>query len=205
MKKEWIQALIFWGISLLFLAILIPIAGADNLTGSVIRFHVIANSDSEEDQSLKLLVRDRLLDYAKTNFSTIGEIENAKFEIENRLGDLEREAKDVLEENGCFLPVSVALKEEYYPTKEYENLSFPNGTYLSLQVRIGRAQGKNWWCVFFPPMCFNSALNTEDALLEAGMEKENVKTVTRSGGEYKIRFKIVEIWEKTKTSLKAFF
>ena len=78
-------------------------------------------------------------------------------------------------------------------------------TYLSLQVKIGEARGQNWWCVLFPPLCLDSSIGKEDALLGAGMEEENVKTVTRNGTEYVLRFKILELFEEAKRKINSFF
>ena len=113
-------------------------------------------------------------------------------------------AENLLRENGSEEKVSLSLTEEYYPTREYEALSLPAGRYLSLQVKIGKAEGQNWWCVLFPPICVNSAAAAEDALLEAGMSETNVKTVARDGAPFRFRFKILEIWEEAKESLRSF-
>ena len=178
MKKEWTLAIVFWGIALLLLFAISPIAGEENLYQSVIRIHVLANSDSKEDQDYKLLVRDQLLTYASEHFSHLSDVKEASQEIPKNFDAMQRVAQDALCEAGCTMPVELSLTEEYYPTRDYESLSLPGGKYLSLQVKIGQAGGKNWWCVLFPPICLNTALDTEDALLEAGMNEENVKTVT---------------------------
>ncbi len=205
MKKEWTLAIVFWGIALLILFAISPIAGEENLYQSVIRIHVLANSDSPQDQEYKLLVRDRLLSYSQENFAQLDGKEEASEEICKRFDDMQRIAQDALLEAGCAMPVELSLMEEYYPTKRYESLSLPSGKYLSLQVKIGQAQGQNWWCVLFPPICLNTALDTEDALLEAGMKEENVKTVTVQKGKYKIRFKILEWWGRGKEKIAEIF
>jgi len=202
MKNDTVKGILFFAIGILFLLVLSPLAGAENLYGSVIRIHVLVNSDSQADQELKLLVRDRLLLSAKESFPANFTREEAAVFLEDHLAEWEETAQQVLRENGCSDPVFVSLTEEYYPTRAYTALSLPAGKYLSLQVKIGEAQGKNWWCVLFPPICLNTALNTETALLDAGMEEENVKTVTMQGGEYEVRFKILEWWEDIKKEFR---
>ncbi len=204
MKKEWQKALFFWGLALLILFAINPIAKAENLYDSVIRIHVIANSDDARDQELKLLVRDGLLEYVK-NTVPLCRRSIAESQIEARRGEMKAVAEEILRSNGSSDPVSVSLTKEAYPTREYESISLPAGQYHSLQVKIGQAEGKNWWCVLFPPLCLDSATDTENALLSVGMEEENVKTLRRDGKSYQIRFKILELWDGAKTKFKDFF
>lgn len=205
MKKDVTKALIFWGIALMILLSLIPIAGADNLRDSVIRIHVLAHSDEESDQEAKLLVRDRLLEYSRENFSLAQSRKEAAREVTKNLSAMEEEAEEVLRESGTPRDVSILLEEEYYPTREYESLRLPAGNYLSLQVKIGEAKGKNWWCVLFPPVCLNTASSAEDALLDAGMEEDNVKIVTREEKRYRVKFRIVELWETAMEKIGGIF
>jgi len=205
MERKTIQALLIFSFSLLLLLILSPVAGADDIYDSVIRIHVLANSDSPEDQELKLEVRDALLQYARENLSSCNDREEAKEEIAGHVTQMEKIGKSVLERQGISAPLSISLTEEYYPTRTYDTLSLPQGKYLSLKVEIGAAQGKNWWCILFPPLCLDSAKGAADALLEAGMEEENVKTVTLQNETYQIRFRILEIWEKAKKSVSDCF
>jgi stage II sporulation protein R len=205
MNKNTAKAILFFCLALLFLLVLSPIAGAENLYGSVIRLHVLAASDSPEDQEVKLYVRDRILEYTKKNLSLGSTRDQAAMILEEKKDTIRAIAEDALREKGSEETVEVVLKQEYYPTRVYSSLSLPAGTYLSLQVKIGKAQGKNWWCVLFPPMCLNSALGAEDALLESGMERENTHIVTRQEKRYRIRFKILEFWGEGKEKLRRFF
>ncbi|MBR3837939.1 MAG: stage II sporulation protein R [Clostridia bacterium] len=205
MKKEWYKALIFWGIAFMILFAIQPIASAENLYSSVIRIHVVANSDSPRDQAVKLAVRDGIVAYAKENFSEVTSKKEAEVQIGSHLKEIEILAAEIVEKAGESLPVTAILENEVYPTREYEALALPAGEYLSLQIRIGDATGQNWWCVLFPPMCLNSAIGAEDALLDAGMEGENVRLITRDGESYRVRFKILELWQEAKTKLKGIF
>ncbi len=204
MKKNKLFALIFFSLSLLSLILFLSIDQEDNLYGSVIRIHVLANSDEEADQERKLLVRDRILSFAKENLTETASKKEAEEEIQKCLPRIISLAEDTLKESGSDDSVSATLSREYYPTRQYEDFSLPAGNYLSLRVMIGKAEGQNWWCVLFPPICINSALETEDALAKAGMNEKNISTVTRKKG-YVYRFKILEIWQKSKKGFQELF
>lgn len=196
---------ILWGVGLIFLLLLLPAGRADNLYSSVIRIHILANSDSPEDQAVKLTVRDELLSYSEQKLSGAADREAAKRLISAAIPDLERIADETLARAGRSERATVCLTEEYYPARHYESLSLPAGEYLSLQVRIGEGEGQNWWCIFFPPICLNTAAEPDDALMEAGMTEENVKTVTVREGEYRIRFKILDLIGSAKEKISALF
>ncbi len=205
MKKSYLLATVFFGLALLCLTLFLPLQGAENLYGSVIRIHVLANSDSKEDQERKLLLRDQILLFAKENLSENEDKEDAEKKIREKIPEIIALSEKTLKEAGKEEKVSVSLSEEYYPTRHYENLSLPSGEYLSLRVMIGEASGQNWWCVLFPPICIGSAVEeAEDALANVGMEEKNIHTVTGKK-EYAYRFKILEVWEKTKESFRQLF
>ncbi len=204
MKKSTMKALIFFGIGFLMIAALIPVAKAENLYNSVIRIHVIANSDEKEDQEDKLAVRDAILAFSE-HFVLGKNAEEAKKEVEGRLDEIRIIAENKLKSLGKDHTVKVLLTKEKYPTRHYDSFSLPAGEYLSLQVKIGEAKGKNWWCVLFPPMCLQSATSPEDALVGVGMDQENAKCITRDGKRYRVRFKIIELWTKTKEKIEDIF
>ena len=204
MKQKWLYASILCGLSFIFL-LLMPQPSGENLYDSVIRIHILANSDSAEDQTNKLLVRDAILDFAANRLNSFSNRAEAEDAIGASLGVIESVACETLSQNGCNLPVCAELKEEVYPTRDYDTISLPQGKYLSLQVKIGDARGQNWWCVLFPPICQNSATDAEDALMQAGMDEENVKTVTTKEGKYRIRFKILEWWSKAREKFDTLF
>jgi stage II sporulation protein R len=120
----------------------------------IIRFHVIANSDSAEDQALKLTVKDTLVESLKPFLNDTGTITQARTVISDKLTYLQEIAEQIIQQNGYNYPVKVNLEECYFPLKIYGDYSFPAGTYEALKVQIGTAEGKNWWCVMFPPLCF---------------------------------------------------
>lgn len=205
MKKESLFATLFLSLALILALNLIPLFSAENLYDSVIRIHVLANSDSAEDQANKLLVRDHILEFAKENLPQNSNREEAEALLRENLEQMEEDTALFLDENGIDMPVKITLSEEYYPTREYSSLSLPSGNYLSLRVLLGEAEGQNWWCVLFPPMCLDSATPPEDALWEAGMNKENIKTVTQNGTKYEIRFKLLDFFGKASKKMKRLF
>lgn len=120
----------------------------------IIRFHVRANSDRKEDQSLKLKVRDRILDLMDDRLKDVGSVEESRRIIQASAKDIKAISREVVEDNGYDYDINVSLKKEIFPIKKYGNLVFPQGEYESLTVEIGGAKGENWWCVMFPPLCF---------------------------------------------------
>lgn len=125
-----------------------------DIAKNVLRLHVIANSDSEADQTLKLAVRDGIIGSLQTALKNADSCTQASKIILTRKSQIEKTACNVLRQNGCNASISVSLENRYFPVKEYGDLRFPAGTYQALCVEIGKAEGKNWWCVLFPSLCF---------------------------------------------------
>ena len=180
----------------------LPIHGEDKIYDNVLRLHVLANSDSEEDQTLKLKVRDAILERSSELFGKSESIEEAADSINANIDAITEVARKVIAENGYDYPVSVTLTNEHYPTRSYEALSFPSGEYLSLRVMIGDAEGQNWWCVLFPPLCLSAATDkavAEDAFISVGLTGEQYRIITESDNtKYTVRFKILETIEGLK-------
>jgi stage II sporulation protein R len=120
----------------------------------IIRFHVIANSDSDKDQALKMVVKDTLVKNLSPYLASAASIDDARIILESKLSYIQEVAENTIEQNGYSYPVTVSLEDSYFPLKRYGAYTFPPGTYEALRVKIGEAQGKNWWCVMFPPLCF---------------------------------------------------
>ena len=189
--------------SVMFLTVmvigLLPVSGEERIYDDVIRLHVLANSDSEEDQALKLKVRDGVI--AKVGELLEGcegrEEAEAVLSREESLSEIEKAAAEVIAGEGYGYAVSVSLGEEKYPRRTYESLCFPSGVYTSLRVRIGEAEGQNWWCVLFPRLCLGAATKgNEDAFVHAGFTPDQYKIVTDTDQpEYEVRFKILEMIE----------
>ena len=182
----------------ILLTFLLPTHGEAEVYHSVIRLHVIANSDNDDDQRLKLKVRDDVLALTNELLSDTADIKQAQKIFEDNLDTIEEIAKKRIKEEGYSYNVSVCLTEEKYPTKSYESLCFPAGKYLSLQIKIGAAEGQNWWCVLFPPLCMSAASVTDaaDALIEVGFTADQYKIITESTeASYNVRFKSLETIE----------
>ena len=178
---------------------------AKTIYDGTIRLHVIAASDSEEDQALKLTVRDALLEEITALTAKATDKESGEALITEHLDELESIVKETLEKEGCNDSVKVTLTIEYYPTREYDSLRLPAGEYSSLQVKIGAAEGKNWWCVLFPPVCTSSS-KAEEAMAETGFSKNQIRLLTEEEDpQYTVRFRIVEEFAKIRRSLKELF
>ncbi len=163
------------------------------LYDSCVRLHVLANSDNEKDQSLKLKIRDELL--KEVNSLEISSKSDALGKIEENKAHLVKIAEDVAEKEGFDYEVSIEACQEFYPTRYYDDFSLPAGKYTSIKVKIGEGSGQNWWCVLYPPLCTQGAIAyDEEACLEVGLTKNQYDLITANkSGEYKIKFKILEI------------
>ena len=175
---------------------------SDNLYNSVFRLHVIANSDSEEDQELKYIVRDNLINYMNEKCKNLSSKEDIIEYAKNNLVDIKNIAENTIKENGYNYPVVVEIGNYEFPTKWYGDISFPEGFYDALRVRIGKATGQNWWCVMFPPLCFVDSTtgivpdSSKQALKET-LSEENYKIISESeNSDITIKFKLIEFFEK---------
>ena len=199
--KRWLGFLMA-AVMLLTAFMILPIHGEAELYDNVIRMHVLANSDSEEDQTLKLLVRDAVLEKTKTLLENVDSREQAERVLRQNIPEIEQAALAALHAAGADHTVAAELGQEIYPTREYENLAFPAGEYLSLRVMIGEAEGKNWWCVLFPPLCLTAASaqskqENETLCLSAGLTGEQYRMIADTDQtKYKLRFKILEVAEE---------
>ncbi len=188
-----------WEIALMLGVLIAIVAGSwlgreqRELADSVIRFHVIANSDSEEDQTLKLAVRDRVLAQAEGLYPEDATLAEAQAALEGPLSALAAAGLAVVEEQGFDYPVTAQLTDCWFPTKEYEGFALPAGNYTALRVVIGEGKGQNWWCVAFPPLCLGAASETVDQALEAGhFTPDQGALVTGDGEGYVLKFKAME-------------
>lgn len=164
------------------------------LSESVIRLHVIANSDSPEDQALKLAVRDRVLEQAEALYPQGATLEQARQALEGHLAVLEQAGRAVVEEWGEDYPVSAQMTQCWFPTKEYEQFALPAGQYTALRVVIGEGEGQNWWCVAFPPLCLGAASETVEEAAQAGnFTQAQASLITRDGPGYVLKFKGLEL------------
>lgn len=172
---------------------LLPLDNEQEIYENTVRLHVIAESDSNEDQELKLKVRDAVLEtVSQTNAESKSE---AVSSIRDKTDEIIKASEKVLSDAGCSDKVTVEFGEEKYPTRYYESFTLPEGTYTSLRVIIGEGKGKNWWCVLYPPMCTAvSEGECEEEFLAAGFTSEQYRFIKNDKGvKYKIKFKILEM------------
>ena len=165
------------------------------LADKVVRLHVLANSDSEADQALKLRVRDAVLTRAEELLMSSDGRREAELELRNHLTELTTLAQTTISAEGYDYPVRTELANTVFPTREYENFSLPAGSYLALRVVIGDGAGKNWWCVVFPPLCAQSTTDIAQTAMAAGLSDTDVHLMETSGSRYLLKFKSIEIWE----------
>ncbi len=175
---------------------------SEDYKDKLIRFHVIANSDSDEDQNLKLKVRDAIIDYLQPKLLKSESIEESESIIKKEYSELEKISKNIILENGYNYDIQVGIDYSEFPTKQYSNVILPAGEYKALRIIIGEGKGKNWWCVMFPPLCFVDEQkgiidkDTDDKLREVLTEEEyeliSQKT-SKQMNRVQIKFKIAEI------------
>jgi len=162
-----------------------------NLADQIVRLHVVANSDSPEDQTEKLRMRDRILSLLSPLLEKCDDPEEAVDIILSHRTELE-----------ALGDVSVSIGREYFPTRRYDTFSLPAGEYTSLRVTLGEGAGHNWWCVVFPPLCTEALAESEAADAFLSLDEESADLITGQDPEYDLRFRIVEWWGELKQLLK---
>lgn len=206
--KKYILLLIVSVLFLLLSAYSYVNAVSSNLADSVFRLHVIANSDSKEDQDLKYKVRDKLIEYMNTLTNDMNSKEEVIEIAKAHSEDFKEIAKNVVKESGYDYDVNVEIGNFSFPTKTYGDISFPAGFYDALKVEIGKAEGQNWWCVMFPPLCFVDVTSgvvpeesKENLQENLGNEEYELISDTENSSILNVKFKIIEFFESLGTKL----
>lgn len=168
----------------------------DDLQEKMIRLHVIANSDSDADQTLKLCVRDAVLCRTEEILRQSADMTEARARLRDSLPDIGDAAAQELAAQGSGYSVSVALEDTEFPRKTYDGFALPAGEYLALRVVIGAGEGRNWWCVVYPPLCTTAACELEGVALEGGMTADDLSLMTGENAGYVLRFRSLELWER---------
>lgn len=173
---------------------LICFAADGSVYNDVVRFHVIANSDSEVDQNIKLSVRDMVIEKYSAKLSKYKNKDEALAAAEEMLPEIENDVKEYLK---CYADYTaeVSIEESYFPTKTYGEYSLPRGNYTALCIRLGKAEGQNYWCVLFPPLCLGAS--TEDGAKvfeECGLSRSEYNLMRTETPRYKLKFKILELF-----------
>lgn len=170
-----------------------------DIASQIIRFHVIANSDSAEDQALKLKVKSALTEALRPKLSSLTDVNEARRVIEENLAALEALSEDIIQENGYQYTVTASLETGYFPIKIYGDLTLPPGQYEALRVEIGEAKGQNWWCIMFPPLCFVDATysvvpkESKEQLKHVLTEDEYEAVFSSKKADVRVKFKLFEL------------
>ena len=178
---------------ILFICSFVPlITTGESISNKVLRLHIIANSDSDYDQNVKLKVRDEVLKLSDDMFADCKTLEDAKNVSQNNIDLIQSVANNTLSSLGCSEAATVAVAKEYFSTRIYDDFTLPAGIYDSIKIVIGNGEGHNWWCVMFPQVCLSGC--TKD--LEDDLTDEEIKMIHSK--DYIVKFKAVEIYEKLK-------
>jgi stage II sporulation protein R len=204
MKKIFQNSLIILFLFILFFLVCAKSYATNvfsDLSENVFRLHILANSNSDEDQNLKLKVRDSIVEYMKNITKDVSKKDDVIKICKNHIANIQEIAENVIRENGYDYPVNIEIGNFYFPTKNYANISFPAGYYDALRIKIGKAAGNNWWCSLFPPLCFvdisSGVLENEDEkILENNLETEEYELITGENNSTKFKFKIVELFNE---------
>lgn len=175
---------------------LVSFAADGSVYNDVIRMHVIANSDSEVDQSIKMEVRDMVLEKYGTELSGYTDRDLALTAAQSMLSSIENDVNTYLSTRSAYT-CSVSIEESYFPTKEYGDYSLPRGNYTALCIRLGKAEGQNFWCVLYPPLCLGaSSAEGEELFVECGLSEDEYELMRGEKPIYKLKFRILELFNQ---------
>lgn len=199
-KRRLLGRALVCGFVLAALCSFFPFAAAcGQLPRDVVRLHVVANSNGAEDQAVKLLVRDAVLEEAARWYQGAGSMEEASSQLCTHLQSIAGAARQVLGEQGVGYSATAQMTEMYFPTRDYGDFRLPAGRYRTLRVTLGEGAGKNWWCVVFPSLCLPAATQ-EEALLTL---PEGERQVVEGGRGVQVKLKAVELWESLREWLRG--
>ena len=173
---------------------------SSSISDSVFRLHVLANSDSEEDQNLKYKVRDKLIEYMNSLVPNCSSKQEAISTVNEHIDDFKQIALDTIKKEGFDYDVNINVGNFEFPTKQYGDISLPAGMYDALRVEIGAAKGQNWWCVMFPPLCFvdvTSGVVPEESKTELkdNLSEEEFALISNDKSQdIKLKFKLLELF-----------
>ena len=173
-------------------------ARCGNISNEIFRLHILANSDSQEDQQLKLKVRDAVLERTEELYAKAQTKEEALRLTRINLREIEKTAQETVNACGYSYPVTARIANIYFNTRHYDDVTMPSGFYDALQIEIGSGEGQNWWCVMYPSLCVGAAADSE--ILKKELDDDEMSIVT-SEGEFTLRFKLLEYFESFKNWL----
>lgn len=191
--KRWIKALCGAVIICMVLSLCGFAGTCATVRDSVVRVHILANSDSDADQALKLKVRDAVIEAGAGLLDGVTDREQAEDRLQQALPQLIQTAQRCVYDEGFSYPVTAELTTMYFGTRTYDSGTFPAGRYRAVRFSIGEAKGKNWWCVMYPPLCVSAATDKTSLADVAGNDAD---TIVSDAPRYAVRFKVVE-WVET--------
>ena len=192
-KKRWIKAVSGALVVCLMLSVCQLHGTCESVREEVVRLHILANSDSAEDQALKLKVRDAILEASADWQEVAATPEEALALAEERLPQLQAIAEQTVAAEGYAYPVTAEVCRMYFTTRQYDTVTLPAGTYDAVRITIGEAEGQNWWCVMYPPLCVGAATDRKKA---TSLWNNNQKKLVENGDRYVVKFKVVEWAQK---------
>lgn len=200
-KLKWVETALLLLLAAFLVSGALALQTEQELSDKVVRLHVLANSDAEEDQALKLKVRDRILEYVEPLLEGAADRREAEALLRGQLLELERVAREEIRANGYNYGADVRLEDTAFPTREYEGFTLPAGKYLALRVVLGRGDGRNWWCVVFPPLCAAASAEVPETALAAGLSPSQVGLITEEDSGYVLKSKLLEFWAEVQARL----
>ena len=192
-KKRWIKAVTGGLVLCLALSVCQLHGTCEGVRENVVRLHILANSDSAEDQALKLKVRDAVLAASADWPQTAATAEEALAQAESRLTELTAVARHTVIAEGYDYPVKAQVCRMYFTTRQYDTVTLPAGMYDAVRLSIGEAEGQNWWCVMYPPLCVGAATDRKQA---TALWSEQQQNLVQGGDRYVVKFKVVEWAQK---------
>ena len=176
-----------------------------NISNNLFRLHVIANSDTDADQNLKYIVRDKVLEYINTLSSNAKSKEDVINIVDQNLPKIQEIAQQTVYDNGFTYKINVKVGNFVFPTKKYGDIVLPPGYYDALRIEIGEAKGQNWWCVMFPPLCFvdvTSGIVPDESkeIMKENLSEEEYGLISENTSDFKIKFKLVEVLQNLSIS-----
>ncbi|MBO5349726.1 MAG: stage II sporulation protein R [Clostridia bacterium] len=173
-----------------------------NISNSFLRLHIIANSDSTEDQMVKYKIRDAIIEYMSPYFDGVSSKDDALTILNNHINEIYNIALDVASSNGYYYPITVSVGNFYFPTREYDTITLPEGYYDALKIELGESKGQNWWCVMFPSLCILESSDSDFSddskkILQENLNSEEYSIISneKKSVDLKIKFKLIELFE----------
>ncbi|MEG2570042.1 MAG: stage II sporulation protein R [Clostridia bacterium] len=199
MKRKYFEVALALGLVIALIAGARADARQVDLSQKLMRLHVIANSDTEADQALKLRVRDRVISVSETLLKGVSDVDTARGIISQNLDVIEAAANDTVKSAGFSYPVRAEVTNMYFPTRDYTSFSLPAGNYNAFRIIIGAGAGHNWWCVMFPPLCITAAeAEVEKSARDAGLSDDEINLIQSGKTVYRYKFKVIEWIEELK-------